>query len=67
LAVLFVYTEIDDDEMGWCATVPPSSSGRVEALRAQLGDEAMGRLFAEARTLWEELGYSDDSPNKRVP
>jgi hypothetical protein len=67
VAILFVYTDVDEDEMAWVATVPASAQARVDELRAQLGGEAVDRLFAEARQLWEELGYSDDSPVKQVP
>lgn len=65
LAVRFIYTEVDEDQMGWCATVPAGDQGRLEELRTQLGEDELVRLFAEAQVLWEELGYTDDSPAKK--
>lgn len=66
LAVVFIYTEVGEDEMAWCATVPSPHQQRLAELRAELGEAAVQRLFVEARILWEELGYSDASPTKRI-
>jgi hypothetical protein len=67
LALNFVFTELDDEgSMGWCATVPRGREARLEEVRVRLGDEAVSRLYAEARQLWEELGYTDASPTKRA-
>lgn len=66
LAIKFIYTDVDEDEMGWCATVPAPHQRRLAELRAELGESAVEQLFAEARQLWAELGYSDASPFKRT-
>ena len=62
LAVTFIYTEVDNDLMGWCATIQAEPRRNAEG---PLSDERVQQLKAEARLLWGELGYSDDSPHKR--
>ncbi|WP_457356244.1 hypothetical protein [Roseateles sp. P5_D6] len=64
LAISYVYTDVDEDQMGWVATTPKPFAASEAELRAVLGDSGVNRLYKEARQLWAELGYRDNSPVK---
>lgn len=64
LAAQYVYTEVDEDSMGWCSVEPAGWHDRIAALKAKITEQQLERLWQEASILWLELGYFDSLPTK---
>lgn len=63
-AVRYVYTEVDEDHMGWVATEPVGWVDRIAKVKQVATEQQLSRLGREAAILWMEQGFFDAVPHR---